>query len=160
MLTARRVKIEWVYSEGVFENFPMQDCKDAGKNLLQLFWVDTDKSVDNAHKKIRSRLCTREYKTKKQGKIPRALPASQLFSAMPLLEAVKVLVSIMMSVGWSNKEKPLKLRHHDISRAHFQQTAYRLKNISLPPEDRQKCGEDKVGRLIKNMYGTQDAFHI
>ena len=83
----------------------MQECKDAGKKLLDLVWVDTDKSVDPAHRKIRSRLCAREYKTKKQGKIQRALLASQLFSAMPLLEAVKVLVSIMMSVGLSNKQR-------------------------------------------------------
>ena len=41
-------------------------------------------------------LCVRAYKTKKQGKIQRALPASQLFSAMPPLGAVKVLLSIMM----------------------------------------------------------------
>ena len=80
--------------------------------------MDTDKSVDPTRKKIRSRLCAREYETKKQGKIQRALPASQLFSAMPPLEAVKVLVSIMMSVSLSNKGKPLKLRHYDISRAH------------------------------------------
>ena len=49
--------------------------------------MDTDKSVDPAHKKIRSRLCTREYKTKKQGKPQRILLASQLFSAIALLEA-------------------------------------------------------------------------
>ena len=93
----------------------MQECKDTGKKLLDLIWVDTDKSVDPAHKNIRSRLCAREYKTKKQGKIERALPTSQLFSAMPPLEAVKVLVSIMMSVGLSNKGKTIeveKLRHH------------------------------------------------
>ena len=48
-----------------------------------------------------------------QGKIQRAQPASQLFSAMPPLEAVKVLVSIMMSVSLSNKGTPLKF-----SRAH------------------------------------------
>ena len=66
-----------------------------------LIWVDTDKSVDLTRKKIRSRLFAREYKTK-HGKIQRALPASQLFSAMPSLEAVKVLVSIMMSVSVSN----------------------------------------------------------
>ena len=77
-------------------------CKDAGKKPLDLIWVDTDKSVDPAHKKIRPRLCSREYKTKKQGKIQRASPASQLFSALPPLEAVIVLVSIMMSVSWSN----------------------------------------------------------
>ena len=77
----------------------MQECRDAGKKPLDLIWVDTDKSVDTTRKKIRSRLCAREYKTKRQGKIQRALPVCQLFSAMPPLEVVKVLVSIMMSVG-------------------------------------------------------------
>ena len=99
-------------------------------------------------------------KTKKQGKMQRALPASQLFSAMPLLEAVKVFVSIMMSVSLSNKRKPLKLRHYDISRAHFQGTAQSLIYIRLPAEDRHRYGEDKVGRLVKSMYGTHDASHI
>ena len=112
------------------------------------------------HKTIRSRLCAREYKTKKQGKIQRALHASQLFSAMLPLEAVKVLVSIMMSVSWPSKGNPLKLRHYDISRAYFQGTAQRLIYIRLLAEDRQKYGEDKVGRLIKSMYGSQDAFDI
>ena len=79
---------------------------------------------------------------------------------MPPLELVKVLVSIMMLVSWWNKGKPLKLRHFDISRAHFQGTAQRLIYIRLPAEDRQKYGEDKVGRFVKSMYGTQDASHI
>ena len=70
---------------------------------LDLIWVGTDKSVDPTRQKIRSKLCAREYKTKKQGEIQRALPASQLFSAVPPREAVKVLVSIMMSVSLSNK---------------------------------------------------------
>ena len=99
-------------------------------------------------------------KTKKQGKIQRAPPASQLFSAMPPLEAVKVIVSIMMSVSWSNKGKPLNLRHFDISRAHFQGIAQRLIYIRFPAEDRPKYGEDKVGSLIKSMYGTQDASDV
>ena len=67
--------------------------------------MDTDKSVDPTRKKIRSRLCAREYKTKKQGKIQRALPAFQLTSSMPPLEAVKVLVSIMMSVSLSKQRE-------------------------------------------------------
>ena len=57
VLAARRAEIEWVHSEAVYEIVPMQDCKDAGKKLFELIWVDTDKSVDSAHKKIRSRLC-------------------------------------------------------------------------------------------------------
>ena len=70
-----------------------------------------------------------------------------------------VLLSIMMSVSLSNKGKLLKLRHYDISRAHFQGTAQRLIYIRLPAEDRQKHGEDNVGRLVKSMCGTQDASH-
>ena len=33
----------------------------------------------------------------------------------------KVLGSIMMSVSFSNKVKSLKLKHHDINRAYFQE---------------------------------------
>ena len=149
-----------VHSEEVYEIVPMQECKDAGMKPLDLIWLDIDKSVDPTRKKIRSRLCAREYKTKKQGKIQRTLPASQFFSALPPLEAVKVLVSIMMSVSVSNQGKPLKLRHCDISRAHFQGTAQRLIYIEIHAEDRQKYGEDQVGILVKSMYGTQDASHI
>ena len=134
----------------------MQECKDADMKPLDLIWV----SVDPARKKIRSRLCATEYKTRKQGKIQRALPVSQLFSAMLPLEAVTASVSTMMSVSWSNKGKPLMLRHYDIRSAHFQGTAQRLIYICLPAGDRQKYGEDKVGRLIKSTYGTQDSTHI
>ena len=86
-------------------------------------------------------------KRRKQGKIQRALVTSQLISAMPPLEAVKVLVSIMMSVSLSNKRKPTTSAEH-IS------MEQRLICIKLPAEDRRKYGEDDVGRLIKNMRGT------
>ena len=66
----------------------------------------------------------------------------------------------MMSVGLSNKGKPLKLRHYDINRAHVQGTAQRLFYIRLPAEDGQKHGEDKFGRLVKSIYGVLDASHI
>ena len=120
-------------SEGVHEIVSRQECKDAGKKPLDLIWVDTDKTVDPHHQNIRSRLCAREYKTKKQGKIQRALPTSQLFSAMPPLEAVKVLVSIMMSVSWSNKRENIEfeLGHQQSTCArnspetHLQQTSRR-----------------------------------
>ena len=160
VLAARREEIDWVHSEGVHEIVLMLECRDAGLKPLDMIWVDTNKSGDPACKKIRSRLCAREYKTKKVGKIQRALPASQLFSAMSPLEVVKVLLSIMMSGSLSNKGKPLKLRHCDFSRAQFQGTAQRLLCIRLPAGDRQKYGEDKVRRLIKSMYGTQDVSHI
>ena len=69
VLAGRREEIDWVHSEGVYEIVPMQECRDAGMKPLDLIWVDTGKSVDPTRKKIRSRLCAREYKTKNQGKI-------------------------------------------------------------------------------------------
>ena len=84
--------VDWVHSQGVCVIVPVQECKDAGMKPFDLIWVDTDKSVVPTRKKIQSSLCAREYKTKKQSKIQRALLASQLFSAMPPLEDVKALV--------------------------------------------------------------------
>ena len=49
------------------------------------------------------------------------------------------------------------LRHQQST---FPRTSQETFYIRLPAEDRQKYGEDKVGRLIKSMYGTQDASHI
>ena len=46
MLAARREEIDWVHSEGVYEIVPMQECRDADRNPLDLICVDTDKSVD------------------------------------------------------------------------------------------------------------------
>ena len=106
MLTVRREEIEWMHSEGVCEIAPIQMWVDADKKLLGLIWVDTDKSVDLAHNNIRSRLCSGEYNTKKQGNIQRTSSTSQLFSAMPSLEAIKALFPVMIPVSWSNKGKP------------------------------------------------------
>ena len=119
VLAARREEVDWVHSEGVYEIVPMQECRDAGMKPLDLIWVDTDKSVDSTLKKIRSS-CVREN-TKRRSTV-RFNELCQLLSCSlqcSLLEAVKVFVSIMVSVSLSNKGKPLKLRHDDISRAHF-----------------------------------------
>ena len=48
-----------VHSEGVYENVPMQECKDAGMKPLDLIWVDADKSVDPAARKF-DRGCVQE----------------------------------------------------------------------------------------------------
>ena len=160
VLAARREEIDWVHSEGVYEIVSMQECRDAGMKPLDLNWLDTDKSVDPTRKKIRSKLCAREYKTKKQGKIQRVLPASQLFSAVPPLKAVQMLVSTMMSVSLSSKGKPLKLRHYDISRAHFQGKPRDSFTSNYPQRIVRSMAKTKVGRLIKSIYGTQEASHI
>ena len=40
VLAARREEIDWVHSEGVYEIVPMQECRDAGMEPLDLIWVD------------------------------------------------------------------------------------------------------------------------
>ena len=144
----------------------LRDCTNARvyrwkQEAVRFDLGDADISVDPAHKKCRSRLCAREYKTEWQGKISRNLLASQLCSAVPPLESVKVLVSIMMSVGWSSKCNTLKLIQYDLSRAHFQRTCPETQMcVRLPAEGRQKHDKGNVGRLIKNMHGIRDASRI
>ena len=79
MLAASFEDIDWVHSEGVYEIVPMQECRDAGMKPFDPILVDTDKFVDPTRKKIRSMLCAREYKTKKQGQIQRATSFSIVF---------------------------------------------------------------------------------
>ena len=65
----------------------MQMCNDAGKNLLDLIWVDADKSVDSFHNQVRSRLCAMEHKTKSLNQSTSF--SFQFFSVLPLRESVK-----------------------------------------------------------------------
>ena len=136
------------HSEGVRDIVPMLECKEAGKKLLELIWVDTDTSVDPLTRTFRSRLCVREYKTKKQGQIQRASLASQLFSAMPPLEAVKALVSIMISVGWSSKGETI-----EVETLRYQQSSFPRNSPEThihPSSSRRssEIGEDKVGACM------------
>ena len=72
---------------------------------------------------------------------------------MPPLEALKVLLSLMMSGNSSQRHNPLKLRILDISCAHFYGRAQRKLYITLPEEDAEP---GKVGLLLNSMYGCQD----
>ena len=59
----------------------------------------------------------------------------------------------MLSVGWSKRGRRLRLRHNEISREHFMETAQRLIYVKLPAEDRKVHREDKLGRFLRSMYG-------
>ena len=48
----------------------------------------------------------------------------------------------------------------EVETLRHQQSTFPRNSPETPAEDRQKYGEDKVGRLIKSMCGTQDASHI
>ena len=80
------------------------------------------------------------------------------FNAMPPLEALKILLSLMVTLKVSKRNrKLLKVRLIDISRAHFYGQAQREVFVTLPEGDQE---EGKVGLLLKSVYGTCDAANI
>ncbi len=81
-----------------------------------------------------------------------------LFSAMPPLEGVKMLCSMLTTFQVNRRaRRPLKLKLYDISRAHLYGEAQRNIFVTLPEGDEQ---EGFCGRLLKSLYGTQDASAI
>ena len=123
---AREEELGWVEKQKIYEVADIQECWDAtGAPPITLKWVDRDKGNSN----YRSRLVVREIKRKGQ-----ALPDHDLYSAMPPLEALKVLCSLMVSKKRSARGGALKMRILDISRAHFYGASRRPVFTNLPPE--------------------------
>jgi len=82
------------------------------------------------------------------------LAEHESYSAMPPLEALKVLLSLMASKQFSTRGKRYKLGLIDISRAHFYGQSKRRVYCTLP-EQAGKCA-----LLKRTMYGTLDAANI
>ena len=83
------------------------------------------------------------------------MSASELFSGTPPKEAVKLLCSLMVTLGRSPRGLPLRLGSWDVSCAHLYGEARRDLFIRLPPEDGGTCC-----RLLRSLYGTQDAASV
>ena len=133
---------------------PKSQCFDeTGKPPIPLKWVDTNKG-DVERPNYRSRLVVREIKAKKTPE--EKLEIDQLFSSMPPLEALMLLISEFTTLSRQN----YKLAMFDISRAHFYGVAQRRVFVELTDEDKKEFGRDKCGLLMKSMYGTQDASKI
>eukprot|EP00959_Pyramimonas_sp_CCMP1952_P406808 8526567-Pyramimonas_sp.AAC.1 len=91
-------------------------------------WIGTNKG-DHEKPNYRSRIVVREKRG--QGEEGPKLPAALLFSAMPPLEAVKILGGMMVQRRRSRRNRPLAMRLFDISRAHFYRKAERAVYIEL-----------------------------
>ena len=154
---ARRAELDWLHQQQVYIRRTIAECmKVTGKPPIKLLWIDTNKG-DDENENYRSRLVVREKKLKAAGDQGRVLPASALFSAMPPLEAVKILGAKMIQDGVSKRGKKLQMRFWDVSRAHFYGEAQRDIYVELPDEE--KNGVD-CAYLLKSWYGTQDASAI
>ena len=153
VLKARQLEMEYIHKQGVWKRVPLDQCiQETGKQPIPLKWVDTNKG-DHTNPNLRSRLVVKDIKARK-GPEDQLDPA-MLFSAMPPLEAVRILTSMLMSKQRSKHGRPLRLGSWDISRAHFYGTPKRNIYVKLPEEE--GAGEGECGLLLKSMYGTQDA---
>ena len=168
---AREKEIAWVNKIKLYEKVP----REAGKEITSVRWVDVNKGDGQDLEKfnVRSRLVGREIKNKmikQHGSDP--LSAASLFSAMPPWEVIKILFSLLVSDGIDDMEDfdpnlasvddELEMGIFDISRAHFMPKAERELFIEIPPEDRvaEDDEKDRVGKLLRNMYGFRDASNL
>ena len=168
---ARKDEMSWVDKQELLDIVEVSQCyEETGKAPITLKWVDTNKG-DEQDPNYRSRLVVREVKARKTD--AERLQPQEIFSAMPPLEAMKVLISLFVSWnrgGPDSVEKKQKARGRkpgnyklgifDISRAHFYGKAKRRIFVKLPEEYAQIHGPSKCGLLLKSWYGTQDASAI
>ena len=146
---ARKEELEWMHTREVYRKVDLSECWDVtGKPPVSLRWVDTNKGSD-MKPFIRSRMVARELRARTP-----ELTAAELFSAMPPLEALKLLCSLLVSMKVSRHGRPLKLAFFDISRAHLYGKPKRAIYVDLPEEEAE---EGKCALLERTMYGTRDA---
>ena len=88
---------------------------------------------------------------------------ADFFAAMPPLSSFKLLLTLAMVDRFFGvdgtvrpRTEPWYIMFIDVKRAHFVSDATRELHVELPCEVR-RPGEDKVGRLLKSLYGTRDA---
>ena len=120
---------DWIKKETVHDYRSRVEAEKKGIKPIPLIWVDTNKGDKNAPI-VRSRICVRECK--KGRNAVESMELEQLFSAMPPLEALKLLCSLKVSLKTSRRGKPFKQAHFVISRAHFMPKARRELYVELP----------------------------
>ena len=92
VLKAREEEMKWVDKQCLYEVVDESVCwSETGKGPIGLKWVDRNKG-DAIHENYRSRLVVREIK-----RVQGALAEFESFSAMPPLEALKALCSLMVT---------------------------------------------------------------
>ena len=153
VVKARAEELTWIHKQQIYKKVPISECEQEGKTPITMKWIDRNKG-DLERPNYRSRLVCREVKRAKGAEY---IPEHASFSSMPPLEALKLLLSLMVTLKKSRNGGVLKLRLLDISRAHFYGNAERRVFVTLPEGDKL---EGHCGLLLKSMYGTRDAANI
>ena len=136
----------------MFKVVDEKECYDNGCKPLMLKWVDKMKG-----EKCRSRLVCREIE--RANDRDEQLGPEDVFSPMPPLGGLKVLVSTMMTGhdDGHHVNSPFEMATCDVSRAHFYGEARRWIYTFLL-EGHEQVG--KLARLCRSMYGTRDAASV
>ena len=153
-----------VYREATEEEMVADGCKP-----IPIRWIDINKG-DADKVFVRSRMVAQETRNRSDlGTGPESMSAT--FAATPPLEAMRVLLSLLMSgreakaKSWLAKMKNAKqfskydgeqvLGFYDVSRAHWHAKARR--NIYVRPPKEDTSIRTGLAKLLKSMYGTRDA---
>ena len=146
----KREEIEWILRHNLFHYVPEQESYERQGRPYTLKWV-----LRNKGNKVRARIVVRE--TKKAKAEDEKLEPNDVFSAMPLVESLKALVSRVMTERFDKLGRPLVLAVFDVSRAHFYGVCARDVYVQ-PPSELARPGF--LAKLNKTMCGTQDASNV
>ena len=149
VLVARTEELEFMDKLDVMTEVPLEQCwLETNAKPVGTKWVDINKG-DDARVELRARLVAMELKSQQ---VRAGISRDDVFSATPPLEAVRLLLSMMMTE--KKVAKRYKMMFIDISRAHFHSPARRRLYVELAPE---RARPGWCGLLNKSMYGTRDA---
>ena len=141
---ARAEEIQYYRAMGTYIKVPRAEALAAGIKPIDTRWVDTNKG-DSTRVRVRSRLVAKQFNNGKGGE--------DLFAATPPIEALRAILSSAVS-----SERDKCLMSIDVSRAYMYAKAKGTTYIEIPPEDIEtEEDKDKVGLLVRAMYGTRAA---
>jgi len=154
---ARRKEMEFLLQLGVWAIVDVNEAWSVtGRPPITVSWVDINRG-DAITAEYRSRLVVNETK-----RVSGHMDASEVFSATPPLEALRMQASLFMSLPFATTaktpEQDIVWRFLDISRAHPNCPMRRDVYTLLPAEHPDYTVEGlKCGRLVMTLYGTRDA---
>ena len=146
---ARAEEMAYVRKTPLYVKVRREEAARAGKAIIPVRWVDTKKGTEGKPN-FRSRIVAQEFKRNQ----PRDLD-HELFSAMPPIEAIRMVVSAAASAGRRCTTKCVMVA--DVRRAYFHAKARREVFVEIPSEDMEPGDELNCARLLASMYGTRDA---
>ena len=146
---AKMTEIGFIQKKNVYVKVPRKIAFQRGWKVVKTRWIDVNKG-DDKNPMYRSRFVAKEFND---------CEAAGMFAATPPLEALKILISDVSTIGKDSEEEQKVLMINDVARAFFEAPVRRNICIELPAEDYTEEDErkDMVGHLVQSLYGTRDA---